>query len=117
MRSRIRPLYLVAAGLFLALAAYSVSIGIEQGRLARCLGAYTRQNSETTAIRSGLVERESQAVRKIINDVFSASTPAEGRLAKRNYDARLRRIDALRAQNPVQRFNDERCDQYQEADE
>jgi hypothetical protein len=104
------------AVLLLALAAYSIVSGqmlrAEQQRQQACITAYVTVNSETSVIRSQLVERESRAVRLIITDVFAASTPADGRRAYRNYVKRLSRIDAARAAHPIQQFSDDRCEKY-----
>lgn len=79
----------------------------------RCLTNYISSNSETSAIRSDQVARESKATRRFL---LNATDPErvktrEQFLEERGIYARtLRSIDAARAANPVRPFPKGVCD-------
>lgn len=76
----------------------------------RCLSQFVKSQNETSAIRSKLVEQESQATRNIINAAGTAKNRAELVRAFREYRVESRSIDAAREANPVRMFPDGICE-------
>lgn len=74
-----------------------------------CLSSFIESDNDTGKIRSGLVERESEATREIIRKALTAETREDILLARDHYFESLARIDLLREQNPVERFDPSTC--------
>lgn len=76
---------------------------------SECLSSFIESDNDTSTVRSGLVEAESKATRKVIKAALSAES-REGLLAARDeYIASLARIDMGRENNPVERFDPATC--------
>lgn len=70
----------------------------------RCLSTFVETQNETSAIRSKLVERESQATRTVITAALRADSRRDVERAFRNYRIEIRAVDRLRDENPVRMF-------------
>jgi hypothetical protein len=75
----------------------------------RCLSTFVNTQTETSAIRSGLVERESRATRSVITNALGAQNRRDIVRAYARYDAALKRIDAVREAHPVVPFPEGLC--------
>lgn len=76
---------------------------------SECLSSFITNDNSTGKIRSKLVERESEATRNVIREALSATSRADLVEAREVYFERLGAIDALRAANPVERFDPSTC--------
>lgn len=76
----------------------------------RCFDAFLENQSETSKIRSELVERESRAVRDVIHGSGMVASREEFERLIATYDARLAAIDAEREAHPIVPFTRETCD-------
>lgn len=82
----------------------------EQDDMQRqCFYNFLEEDSQTTAVRSQLVSDESEATRRVILSVLSASTREEIIAERERYRATLERIDRMRKANPVEPFDPEDC--------
>lgn len=75
-----------------------------------CLSTFVEVNSETGAIRSRLVEQESQATRDLLLNGTSAKSRAEFQRTRQRYVKALQEIDRARDANPVRKFPAGVCD-------
>lgn len=75
-----------------------------------CLTNYISTNSETSKVRSALVEQESKATRDIILNGTAAKSREEFKKARDQYVSALKAIDRARDENPVQPFPKGVCD-------
>lgn len=75
-----------------------------------CLSGFIKNQTETSAVRSGLVEDESQATRAIIIGVFTAETRPQVQQAFEDYRSALGVIDKARKENPVKGFPEGLCE-------
>lgn len=98
------------AVLALGLCASVVYFNRLDGEQDRCISAFIEADNSTGAIRSKLVERESEATRGIIREALTAKSREDIILARDAYFASLARIDLLREQNPVKRFDPAVCE-------
>lgn len=99
---------------FIAVLAFALGVvvlvyRVQEGRDDRCFEAYLKSDSETSQLRSGLVERESQATRDVLRGSGEVTTREEFEALLAAYDAELRAIDAERKDNPVEPFTTETC--------
>lgn len=76
----------------------------------RCISAFISADSETSTVRSGLVEDESTATRRVIRRALAAESVDDLRNARRKYREALKTIDDAREENPVRAFPDGVCD-------
>lgn len=76
----------------------------------KCLSTYISVNSETSAIRSRLVERESETTRRFLLDATNVKTREDFQRVRREYAASLRKIDKARADNPIRPLPKGVCD-------
>ena len=74
-----------------------------------CLSAFIQNQTDTSAIRSNLVERESRTTRRIIKGVFTATNGQQVRAAYDKYQKAVAQIDQARAENPVKQFPEDLC--------
>lgn len=74
-----------------------------------CIVSYAETQADTSLIRSGLVERESQATRDVIRGARRATTRREFEDVIDAYERRLHRIDRARERNPLPGFDVEEC--------
>lgn len=74
-----------------------------------CVVQYQEQQSETSQIRAGIVERESKATRKVITGARRVETRREFDGLFDRYERRLHRIDRARDRHPVTTFSIETC--------
>lgn len=75
-----------------------------------CLSAFVSNTSETSAIRSRILERESDANRRVIRTALRANSRDDIKRARERYDRSLRAIDQARASNPVKALPEGVCD-------
>lgn len=76
----------------------------------RCFDAFLRNQSETSQIRSELVERESEAISDAIHGAGSVTTREEFQALIDTYDERRAAIEQERKDHPVVPFTRETCD-------
>lgn len=76
---------------------------------AKCLSSFIESDNDTSAIRSKLVVRESDATREIIREALTAKSREDILRARDEYFADLATIDLLRTQNPVEKFDPSVC--------
>lgn len=77
--------------------------------LVECMIRYQEVQSETSQVRSGLVERESDATRNVITGARDVKSRREFNDLFDTYEERLRRIDRGRDRHPVPGFSVETC--------
>lgn len=75
--------------------------------LIACFSDYIAADSETGSIRSGLVERDSDATRAVILKAGSATTREEFLDAINEANREWMAVDKARAENPVKPFDPE----------
>lgn len=78
-----------------------------------CINSYMSANSQTSALRSKLVERESQATRRFLlnaTDPEKVQTREQFRKVRATYAKAIASIDEAREANPVQPFPEGVCD-------
>lgn len=98
------------AVLALGLVASVIWTDRQDAQQGECIRSFIEADSETGAIRSQLVEDESQANREVIGQVLASTTREEIDQAEADWRAELDRIDAVRAANPVRPFPVGVCD-------
>lgn len=76
---------------------------------SECLSSFIKNDNSTGALRSKLVEQESNATRTVIREALTAASREALVQAREDYFASLARIDLLRKQNPVERFDPATC--------
>lgn len=77
---------------------------IQGYRTQRCLNDSIAVSSVTSKLRSGLVEKESEATRAIVRGAFTATSRQEALDAFAAYRKALDEIDQARKENPVEEF-------------
>lgn len=92
------------------LAGYSLHLASTQKQQRECLLSYISNNSETQKVRSALVSVESQATRNVILSTLTATTREQVIAAREEYKRMLDQIDTGRKNNPVQEFDEGRCE-------
>lgn len=110
-RDPVRGREVVIGVVLLALAAYSLWLGIRLDRQRDCLQNYIETNSATSAVRSDQVEAESQTTRKVILAFVNREITTDAAFDRLGiqYKGNLRKIDKKRADNPVVPFDPDRC--------
>ncbi len=98
---RERWIALFVALLCAGLVASALYARAQDQKQRECINAYISGQAETTAIRSKVVERESNATRTIISKALTAQTREEIIAARETYFSELKQIDKARADNPV----------------
>ena len=106
---RERRIYLLVALLCAGLVASALYFRAQDQKQRDCINSYISAQAETGALRSRLVERESDATRTIISKALTAETREALVAARESYFAELRAIDEARAANPVNTLASE-CD-------
>lgn len=103
----------VLAALLLILAAYSIVdsqlLRAEQRRQGECIESFVSDDSEISKSRSKASTLNFDAIDTIIQNIFAAETPEEGRAAKKEYDETMTKVRATRAANPIKTFDPEKC--------
>lgn len=110
-RDPIRLREVIVGVVLIVLSVYSIVLGIRLDHQRSCLENYIEANSATSAVRSDQVEKESQATRTVILALFNreiTTDEAFDRLGD-GYKGSLAKVDKARAENPVQRFDPDRC--------
>lgn len=97
------------AVLALALVAGVIYFRNRQDTTVACVVQYAQSQSDSQRIRSGLVSRESQAVRRVILGVRDVDTREEYRALFDRYERSLHRIDSGRRRHPVPEFDLQAC--------
>lgn len=110
LRDRFSLRDLLLGLLVVGLSVYTLHLSAEQSRQRDCLLSYIGNNSDTQKVRSALVTVESQATRNVISSVLGAHTKEQVIEARSEYLDTLKRIDAGRDANPVQQFDESRCE-------
>lgn len=107
-RQRIESLFIavLAACLVAAFLYFQGQASAQQ----QCLSTYISVNSETSAIRSKLVERESKTTRAFLLDATAAKSREEFAKTRAQYARRLMAIDQARDENPVRTLPKGVCD-------
>lgn len=75
----------------------------------KCLSTFVETQTQTSSIRSGLVERESAATRGVIRSVSEAENKQQLRKAFHDYFSEVRAIDRAREDNPIRVFPEGLC--------
>lgn len=101
---------LVIGVVLVLLAGYSLHLASTQKVQRECLLSYISNNSDTQKVRSALVAVESQATRNVILSTLTAKTRGQVIAAREEYKRMLDQIDAGRKNNPVQEFDEGRCE-------
>lgn len=76
---------------------------------AECLSSFIKNDNDTGAVRSALVEDESNATRAIIKAALTAESREALTAARDDYLETLAMIDRERKENPVERFDPSTC--------
>lgn len=74
-----------------------------------CFNNYFTQQAKTSKIRGTIVERESEATRRIIRKALTAQTREDIIKAREAYFRSLQRVDEAREANPIPPFPEEVC--------
>lgn len=106
--------WLLAEGAAIFALGIALAISTAHGRAQddaqrRCQSAFMATTSQTAATRGRLLERESDATRKVISAALTAHTQHDLIVARRHYFASLKRIDKLRDENPIAQFDKGQC--------
>lgn len=109
LRRRQRRESVAVAVLAFALVGSSVYFQASDNRQRDCIRAVIASQTDTQKIRSGLVEQESEATRKVISSALSAESRDAIQLAREEYARALARIDRVRRDNPVQNISPKVC--------
>ena len=109
LRARQRRESAFIALLAIALVVVVVMYRIREAADDRCFEAYIATQSETSKLRSQLVEQESLATRHIISGAFEIKTREEWEALHKQYVISLARIDRAREENPVPTFDADSC--------
>lgn len=107
-RQRIEGTILLILGVFTILV--SIYFRGQDAAQRECINSYISASSETSAIRSKLVEQESRATRRLLLKGTSAETRAEFQQARVQYVKSIKAIDQMRAANPLRPFPEGICD-------
>lgn len=99
-RRQVRNDWFIAV-LAILLAASVAYFRLQDDRAATCFRNYVAQQTQTSKIRSGLVEQESLATRTIISSALTAESREDIVKARAAYFTSLARIDEARDDNPI----------------
>jgi multidrug resistance efflux pump len=107
-RQRIEGSLLLALGIFTILV--SIYFRGQDAAQRECINTYIAANSDTSAVRSKLVERESQATRRLLLRGTSVESREEFQKVRAQYVRAIAAIDKARRENPVRPFPEGICD-------
>lgn len=107
-RQRIEGVALILLGVVTI--AWAVQSDSRDDSQDACVQSFIQDQADTQQIRSGLVEQESEATRKVISSALSAGSRAEIEEARTEYSRSLQEIDQVRRENPVAELDPDLCD-------
>lgn len=98
------------AFLALGLVVATMYFDAQDDRQRACIGAFVTNYTKTSAVRSRVLEQESDATRRVIRDALSAQSADQIAMTRREYDRAIRGIDSARERNPVSALPEGICD-------
>lgn len=107
LRRRQRRESIFIAVLTIALVTMAVVYRVREAADDRCIDAFIENQTETSKVRSNLVERESQATRAYLHGAGDIKSRADFEALIAAYDDEIAAIDAERQANPVKVFDRE----------